>query len=252
MGSYYEELFCVKKDDKYGYIDINNEWIIEPIYSYATDFSEGLACVKNDDYRYGYIDREGKVIIPFEYESGESFSEGLAYVRTEEDRSGFIDTIGKLVFETPYGIALPFEYGVSVVYGLTDFSLKGAINREGKSIVPTEYEMVYVYKNYIEATLSDDTRVYFDKEGNILQNINDLDEDDNDGYDDHTPFLRVLKEGDEYKLISREKILLSEYKYIKKLDKKRYFVSKSGSKALVIDENLNPIYKCKLSDIFYN
>jgi hypothetical protein len=74
-----------------GYIDKTGKMVIEPKFSVAKNFSEGLAAVATfGSYdpglgvifgSWGYIDKTGKVVIPGEFQDVRSFSEGLAAVK---------------------------------------------------------------------------------------------------------------------------------------------------------------------------
>ncbi|MDY6784551.1 MAG: WG repeat-containing protein [Cyanobacteriota bacterium] len=86
-----------------GYIDSTGKVIIEPQFSGAFDFSEGLAAVfidvfRNDKYRYkyGYIDSTGKVVIPPQFKVAFPFSNRRAAVEIE-GKMGYIDKAGKVV-----------------------------------------------------------------------------------------------------------------------------------------------------------
>ncbi|MCB0194290.1 MAG: WG repeat-containing protein, partial [Anaerolineae bacterium] len=46
----------------YGYVDLSGDWIIDPQFTFADEFSEDVAVV-NVDELYGYIDRTGAFII---------------------------------------------------------------------------------------------------------------------------------------------------------------------------------------------
>lgn len=54
--------------------------MIQPQFTYARPFSEGLAAAANDDVAFGYIDHQGKTVIPFVYHNvyPGNFSEGWA------------------------------------------------------------------------------------------------------------------------------------------------------------------------------
>ena len=70
-----EGLINVKKSEKWGYIDINNNKIIPFAFDKAYPFHEGRACVMKNGH-YGWIDKSGKIIIPYEYETRDSFKGG--------------------------------------------------------------------------------------------------------------------------------------------------------------------------------
>ena len=71
----------------------------------ASNFSEGLATVeilKKDEILYnGYIDKSGKFVIEPNFSGAEDFSDGVAKVITDGG-FGFIDKTGKLIFKCKY------------------------------------------------------------------------------------------------------------------------------------------------------
>ena len=96
LGNYSEGLIWAEKDNKYGFIDINNNVVIQFKYDKAYDFSEGLAAVEEFDHimntigglalynKTGFIDKHGDFIInpKFNKQTGNEpyFKEGLAPV----------------------------------------------------------------------------------------------------------------------------------------------------------------------------
>ena len=99
-----QQLETFEENGKYGFKDQNGKVTIEPKYSGAENFSEGLASVRFNN-KWGFIDKTGKVIIPFKYNSdygsGSKFSQSLASVSID-DKWGYIDKTGKT--------AIPFDY----------------------------------------------------------------------------------------------------------------------------------------------
>ena len=54
---------CVRKGDRYGYINTKGEYVINSIYHYASYMSDdGFAWVVGDDKKMSIIDKDGKVI----------------------------------------------------------------------------------------------------------------------------------------------------------------------------------------------
>lgn len=97
-------LFPVKNspdnDALYGYVDGNLNLMLSCIYTYAGDFSEGLAPVVKDG-KLGYIDDSGKLIIPFDYSAsadgqGYRFRNGMVPV-CREGKYGIINRSGETV-----------------------------------------------------------------------------------------------------------------------------------------------------------
>lgn len=57
----------IKKDNKYGAIDLEGNIIIEPIYNYLANDSNGNYIALNDKGYYGIIDKTNKVLLSFNY-----------------------------------------------------------------------------------------------------------------------------------------------------------------------------------------
>lgn len=106
-----------KKNDYYtGFIDTTGKLVIKlPFYTSYSEFSEGM-CKVHKDNRYGFIDRTGKLVIQPIYSWAEDFHNGLASVSTSvqlieilkrnprgqykpfNPNLGYIDKTGKVVW----------------------------------------------------------------------------------------------------------------------------------------------------------
>lgn len=62
LGAYSNGLIEVCQNDEWGYIDINGNQVIRPVYLYATSFSEGYAFVENAKNEFAVIDTTGNVV----------------------------------------------------------------------------------------------------------------------------------------------------------------------------------------------
>jgi hypothetical protein len=51
--------------------------------------------------RWGYIDTSGRYVVEPQYSSADSFNNGLAKVKTLEGKEAYIDTAGKVVWSQP-------------------------------------------------------------------------------------------------------------------------------------------------------
>ena len=105
VGPFSEGLAAVEVNGKWGYINKDHQFVIQPKYIAARPFSEGLAVVKTFK-NYGYIDYTGKEIIYYNYLSAESFHEGVAEVSTK-DGQGTISKSGRHIdweeYKTSWG-----------------------------------------------------------------------------------------------------------------------------------------------------
>lgn len=144
-------------DSRTGYLDLTGHEAIAPTFDGGHPFSEGLACVSQNN-RFGFIDTKGNVAIPFRFDNCRSFSEGLAAVAID-DKWGYIDKTGKLVIEVRFAEAKEFSDGIAIVRALSASDKPrpkrqykpgdiitsvmsgkfGAIDRNGRTILPMKF-----------------------------------------------------------------------------------------------------------------
>lgn len=133
---YGEGLFCVKKGDKWGYVNIKEEEVIPIQYDKASSFSDGLGRVEKDG-KIMYVNKDGEEFIISEYETG-SFKKGLAEVEID-GKKGLINKQGEIV------IAPKYDYIIIDDNGLIEVGRKkkqGIINRQGKVVLPIKYDFI--------------------------------------------------------------------------------------------------------------
>lgn len=106
-------LYKFYRHGKWGYKDTQGKIVIEPTYSEAFEFREGMACVELDE-KCGFINKQGELVIPIQYDTACSFSEGLASV-TKNDKCGYIDKNGEIVFDFEYEAATSFVDDIALV-----------------------------------------------------------------------------------------------------------------------------------------
>ncbi len=86
---------------EWGYVDESDNWVIEPQYRTASEFSKnGLALIsvhKEDSVKYGYINENNEVVLDLIYDEAQVFSsEGYAGAVTD-DKVGIINSQGEFV-----------------------------------------------------------------------------------------------------------------------------------------------------------
>jgi hypothetical protein len=91
-----------RSDGKWGYVNADHCWVIEPRFDSAFQFKEGLAGVRIGN-RWGFIDQAGRTAISLQHQSVGSFSEGLASVRID-GRWGFVDRVGREVIRVQFDL----------------------------------------------------------------------------------------------------------------------------------------------------
>lgn len=83
---FHDGLVRFVENQKFGYKDEDGNVVIKPQFFEATDFSEGLACVKKGKTGlWSYLDTTGKTVIPAQFKQAKPFHEGLAAVLTADD-----------------------------------------------------------------------------------------------------------------------------------------------------------------------
>lgn len=140
----------IKKDGKYGFIDVNNKIVIPLNFDDLRDFSNGLAAAKVGS-RWGFIDSSGKMLIEPIYNDVSNFDKhGLAKV-IKKLKWGIINTMGNIIvpieFEREayiFSLWESSEYIVtcksSGILGLEEIC--GVYDRKGKLILPVIYDEI--------------------------------------------------------------------------------------------------------------
>lgn len=128
---------------KLGYIDQTGKYVIQPQFSKARPFSEGVAavCIRGAQQRCGYINKNGKVIIKPQFEVAHSFSEGLAAVRID-GKYGYINKDGRIVVNPKFEDAGSFSEGLAAVRLNNKWSY---IDKTGKLIINAQFDKAGVF-----------------------------------------------------------------------------------------------------------
>lgn len=104
----------IQQNEKWGYIDSTGRIVIKPQFSWAEEFSEGLAAFENEDGKHGYIDETGNIVIEPKFDNWTNFSEGLAAVSVDF-KWGYIEKSGKWAIPPQFAVGRPFSDGLALV-----------------------------------------------------------------------------------------------------------------------------------------
>lgn len=160
--------FVVARDKAsglYGYM-ANDIWLIDPVYEEANAFSESMAVVRKDG-KYGYIDVSGRMAIPAKYNKAGNFSSGLAPVCLY-GKYGYINKQGETVIPFRFNNASPFYEGLASVELNGKVSY---ITPDGKTIIPYMLDSGKPFKDGIAEVTVDGKTKYMDKVGNIYDEV---------------------------------------------------------------------------------
>ena len=116
-------LFIITVDGKHGFIDETGNIAIQPQYSNAYSFRDGLAAVQIND-QWGFINEDAKLVIEPQFKAASPFSDGFARVREKSftDKWKYIDKTGKPISNVGYDCAQDFQNGIAKVGNATTAS----------------------------------------------------------------------------------------------------------------------------------
>jgi hypothetical protein len=158
---------------RWGFVDDQGNWVIQPTYEDVNRFHEGLAAVKQDR-AWGYIDASGVYVIEPRFSEAHSFSDGLARVATgpgphPEDHYlitasgyGFVDKKGRMVVGAAWDDAGDFSEGLAPV--MRD-GLCGFIDRSGKLVIPLQFDNLVSFSEGLACAAVDDSWGFVDRNG---------------------------------------------------------------------------------------
>ena len=137
--------------------------------------SDGLIRVakKGEHYdEWGYLDKSGRTVIPCKYSYASNFSEGVAFVEEfssdfSSKWTGFIDTKGNKLIKCNYNFEKGFKNGMCVLSKEGKFSYA---NKSFKLIAPFEYDKAEDFSEGLGLVKIGDKWGYIDKQGNSTFN----------------------------------------------------------------------------------
>ena len=183
LGPFSDGLAAAKKDVRWGYIDHDMKWVIEPQFTLARAFSEGLAPVvagdapaprtardyaslrKKGGVKWGFADTSGKVVINCQFEDAGTFSESLAPIKTD-GTWGYCDTSGNVAIEAKYDYAWPFSEGRGrVLVG----EKHGFVDKTGTLVVEAKYDVAWEFAKGLARVGTGEKEGYIDHDGSYVR-----------------------------------------------------------------------------------
>ncbi len=155
-----EGMARVREDGKWGYVraGATAKVMVEPRFVAARDFSEGLAAVKQDG-KWSYIDRSGKKSIPADFARARSFSEGLAAaaVAREENAPAWDVRWGYINRKGAWVIKPTYRHACEFGDGLAPVAEDwkvGYIDRSGKTVIECRFYRAESFRDGISLVTS--------------------------------------------------------------------------------------------------
>jgi hypothetical protein len=151
-----------RQGQKFGFVDSDGHFKINPVFDDALPFSGGFAAVKVDD-KWGFVDAAGHQVIPPQFESAYYFREGVA-VAVLASGQVLIDTAGK-------SIASGYHFEDSVTDGRVPAYREGKagyLNPQGEIVIPFLYENARSFSGGLAAVQKDGKWGYLDRDGRVV------------------------------------------------------------------------------------
>jgi WG containing repeat len=167
-------LFPVKKEGKWGYVNERNQIVVPLVYNYVSSIYKGFGWIKDHKYQtIGLVAADGRILFDdHRYAEIEYGQEGTLICTTKRPMQiagnfpkGYLDSATLQVLIAPqFEACQPFWNGLAAV---KKNGLWGIIDKTGNLVVPCQYEyMDYWAGNYL-VSMKDKTGM-IDKKGNLL------------------------------------------------------------------------------------
>lgn len=143
LGGITENIAVVKKNGKWGFVDIQTGRESAFEYDEARNFSDSLCAVKFNK-KWGFINRKFELVIPNKFESISNFSHQLAFVK-EQNHFEIINKKGEIVSDLKLKEVSDYEYGVAIAKKEDGY---GLIDTKGKWIVAPKYHKISPFNKY--------------------------------------------------------------------------------------------------------
>ena len=161
-----ENMFCVKLNDKFCFVNSAGKKVIDQQYEKAGPFVDGLACVAVDG-KWGVIDRTGKMVIRPQFDDICVFEENLARVEVNK-KYGFIDKTGKIVISPQFdSTASRFVDGLAAVKVNNKY---GFINKTGKIEIVPQFDNASNFSDGLACVKIGDNYGFINTNGKIVIN----------------------------------------------------------------------------------
>lgn len=161
-GHYFSSgLMPMFKDDKWGFVNKNLQFVIPPQYDFVFPFSEGRAMVTLNR-KSGFVDVHGAIVVPLKYDAAWMFADGLARVRVDTPQGmvndehgervnyryqfGFVDRDGLEVISPQFKEVTNFSEGYALAVP-SNSKLWGVIDKRGKFVHQPEFESAEEFRD---------------------------------------------------------------------------------------------------------
>lgn len=225
-----KELYLYKKEGLYGFMNREGEAMIQADYSYASNFSNGLAVVVCNDL-FGFIDKSGELVIDCLFDEAQDFNQGKAIVE-KDGFFGLINTTGEFVLKPEFYDIGSISEGL--FYAENDKGFK-YYSADGTVALETAFEEAFAFEGGLAKVKRDGVVGFIKKDGSYIVQSSQGD------LKRFSDTIFVLKLRDSSTFIGPSGVLKNQYfDRIGVLKENRAIVSKEGKYGYV-DRNANTV-----------
>lgn len=138
INSKEDNLYLVRKDGKYGYINEEGYEIFEPKFNYASPFVDGIAVNSVDYSDYYFVDKNGDVLFDKSFELAYPFMNDVAVVKYKK-KYCLINKAGEIIMKSNYELTETiFKELILAKLG----NKYGLLNKNGKPVTGFKYNSI--------------------------------------------------------------------------------------------------------------
>jgi hypothetical protein len=169
------KLIPVKNGEYYQYIDLEGKLVINPQFSEASLFRNGLALVKSTGkvQQWGYIAEDGRYTIMPKYRQATIFNENKAWVISENSDPMAINLNGDIMFSIKNAVEVRiFQEGLAAFSSVLNGTLCwGFVDQDGRTVILPQFTKGGDFSEGLCAVMNKDNKWGFiDKKGNLIIN----------------------------------------------------------------------------------
>jgi hypothetical protein len=163
VKDYSEGLAPVRVDDRWGYVDLDGDVVIEPRFHDARRFREGHAVVNTAAGKVCLVGRDGAPLSAARYASASDLEDGRAVV-SSATRAGLVDATGAVVLPLVYD---GLERASRNLYRASRDGKWGYIRSDGSEVIPHRWDRIGKWSRLIPVN-RDAVWGYIDRRGAVV------------------------------------------------------------------------------------
>lgn len=168
VQNFQEGLAAVRLGRSWGFIDKQGDVEIDFLYRRAGNFSNGLTWVIAENGKAGFVNRQNEFVIQPRFDRAYDFYKGVARV-VEDGKFTLIDTLGRYLLRQRFTDIGPFnQHGVAVVSYGNERVRYGLINLQGQMLSTEDFLGIEVFSEGLAVAKGKDGYGYIDTTGRLV------------------------------------------------------------------------------------